>query len=170
MLQLNVSGNTYAELKQKAFEALGITEPAQISLPFNGGLVHEITASEATNRNIEALQKAVDEEPTVQMAEAARPKQTRAPRALKTPPSPPVVETKIEAVPAVEENILGEEPVTSSAITHDDAKAILTDVIAKSGMDKAIALIKKYNVKQVPLLPKESLGLFYDDCQKALAE
>lgn len=185
MLKLEIQADNYGELKQKAFEALGLTEPAQGT--FNFSKTPPGTALHVHGDNVEPSSSFGGEPVHIEspianpaMAQAAAPKKTRA---TKTAPKLPgkvdgelaaageqyVKSPKSEEVSqasTAEDPAPGREPAREA--THVEAREKLREVITSKGMDTAISLLKKHGVEGIPSLPLTSIEQFINECETVL--
>lgn len=193
MLELRVSAETLSELKQKTFEALGITEPAQGSLRLTSNSAVNVEGIEVPPGKTVTLASVPSPlSPMGAMAQAAAPGRTRrtkaqieADRQAKNAgaPAAEVIQNNFEANDESAMNaeaeaeqladegadLLGEDAApVAEAINHDTCKALMKQVIDKHGMDRAINIIKRFKVAKVPELPAESLEMFTFACKDAL--
>lgn len=144
MIRLEIEAVNFEELKQKAFEVLGLKEPAQLSLPIGGG--SQSNAVEVSVKPETAAKKRTPKQKEeVAVYEAQLTEQPNV--------------SNVAAVAVVS------EPEVSVGVDHERCRSLLSQVIERKGMETAINIIKRYGVKKVPELSVGQLSEFFAECQ-----
>jgi len=149
MLTLYVTGETYDELKQKAFQTLGLTLPAQMELPFEGAT--------APRAEIEAA---------IKEAKAPKPKKEKAPKA-ETPA--PVIEA-VEALAEESQEAVVEETQIFEEKTLADCQDALREILRVKSTPAGIKLLGEFGIAKLTMLDKSKFGEFYVAAKKVLAQ
>lgn len=124
-IQMFVEADTVAELHAKVLEMLGKAREIP-GVKSNTTILPEIQPTKETLTNLtnEAIAKVEEIEPTAEVVPMAE---------RKKPGRPKKTETVVEA-----------EPAKEPAVTVEDARAVLSDIKSKIGMEEARQLNKKH--------------------------
>lgn len=168
MIVLNVSGETVAEIKQKVFEALGLTDPAQKGLfdtvkdvpneTVSSNVLAHTSKSSNTTTETAPLNGLVTPQKRTRRTKA----EIEAEQATKTV-SAPVESESVDL--GVDEDV-----VETPAITLQECKDLIKTILGPKdeGMGAAIGLLKTFGVKKVPELDPKQFPFFAAEAKRII--
>lgn len=177
MLELRITADNYAELKDKAFEALGIALTNDVA-PMYKSQVKVDPVQKAMAHIVDAVGKDFVEKAMHQAAAplsglhtpVVKQRVRRTKAEIEAAQASAAVPTEEAVVETEEPNILGEETgaATVTKFTTEDCRNVLQKVIKEKSMAKAIAVIKQFGVKDVTALKPAQFKEFITIANEAL--
>lgn len=160
MLSLNISAETISELKQKAFESLGITEPKQADLfkPASGvDKVEILRAQMAVDVEVETAPVIVNQAP----------KKVSKTKTKKVEEAAVVTASEKEETSIIDMGDVTKNIETKKELTASDCKAALSNLMAtdgENGTELAAKVLGKFKARMISELKPQDYSAFISAC------